>query len=1024
MLAAMHPPPPPRAPADPALSSKTETSAPRQPSRRPYGVPPPPPLAAEARYRASPRFRAALFESLQTSAPAQRATALAGVRQVCFSWADSCYPKASVVVRRTSSTLVPRTSSPGASPGPASESPPPPLLATPADSSSSLSSGAAGNLLTRSVSAGAAARNAAAHASAAAHSSSSLSSASGILPGSPALLHRSSSLNTHTTTGPVLASVPRRLGSLSASSTPPPPGGSSTSGGGGLASVVASMSDLDLTAAALDHQQHQQHQHHHQGGGVRGNNGEDDDEADDPRAETRALLHLHVLTLLRLASTCPYADVRTGLRTVLHDLVAEHPALPVPRPVHPSPSYFIARHQLVPLPAATDHEAYLAAAHGRIGYGTPADVRGALTAAFHASSTARVDHTARVLAYFPRYLRKAQAAHAHAVRDMPGPLPATWRLYASLMGAAQMRNVAVAGRSRAHFLHVGGYAEWLTQGTRTSSSTLLTSNAAAGSGGDSNAEAAAVPPKLAALAPFNAILAHQPWRLRADHVARLVAGHGWSAGELVHAVVVLASAHAQSSMAFGMGILPDIDVPGGAVFLARDVDDDLVDDSTAPAAIGLGLHTAPPSSLLVTMTPQDEMVSLDGADPAPLSHDGCDSPAITDAAVDDHLDAVTSGLVSPAELSLTDQLIAKLREQSTATGSDDEESATGSGDQEPRQRRELFENCEAQDMANMSDSETDRDLMPPHAEQTFLQSIPPPLPPFSDHDNAPPVGGTGGDEQRDGDKDAPISLGTWWSKPGAYPALDADDISRLTVQFTVPGADCDGVSGHQDFDVKAPEYSVMRLTDWNWEDHGQELVGKYLGAEMSELLDDEFEEARHMTIYSVFSAGDVEDDDDGEYDSDSGEIDSDGGEDISSISGTTPRSDHGGSTAGAMAAPTAGPTPSVGGSSVGVSGIDTAPFREAIWYYTLRLFGIATDDYDYRMVNHFLNKRTKSFVKKVATSPHTLTFRDWARMGVVLRPEEKAHVVVLVAEARKMAELVWALSAIVKYVDGGRSRSS
>src|SRR5438874_1317788 len=45
--------------------------------------------------------------------------------------------------------------------------------------------------------------------------------------------------------------------------------------------------------------------------------------------------------------------------------------------------------------------------------------------------------------------------------------------------------------------------------------------------------------------------------------------------------------------------------------------------------------------------------------------------------------------------------------------------------------------------------------------------------------------------------------------------------------------------------------------------------------------------------------------------------------------------------------------------------LDTKPLRQAIWYYILRLYGLKKDDYEYRDINTFLNKRIKVFLKKV-----------------------------------------------------------
>lgn len=88
-----------------------------------------------------------------------------------------------------------------------------------------------------------------------------------------------------------------------------------------------------------------------------------------------------------------------------------------------------------------------------------------------------------------------------------------------------------------------------------------------------------VPPKLAALAELNALLAHRPWLVNEGHVKGLVRGSAacatctptaaagapapgaaapppwsWSLNEVVHAIVILATFHALTSLVLGCGV--------------------------------------------------------------------------------------------------------------------------------------------------------------------------------------------------------------------------------------------------------------------------------------------------------------------------------------------------------------------------------------------------------------------------------------------------------------------------------------
>lgn len=95
--------------------------------------------------------------------------------------------------------------------------------------------------------------------------------------------------------------------------------------------------------------------------------------------------------------------------------------------------------------------------------------------------------------------------------------------------------------------------------------------------------------------------------------------------------------------------------------------------------------------------------------------------------------------------------------------------------------------------------------------------------------------------------------------------------------------------------------------------------------------------------------------------------------------------------------------------------VDTGPFRQAIWYYVLRLKGMLHDDYEYVQVNHFLNIELKKYIKKVACYPQLVTSSDYAHMGIHLFHSEKAHINFIIMESKRQAELLYALQAIMYY---------
>lgn len=77
-----------------------------------------------------------------------------------------------------------------------------------------------------------------------------------------------------------------------------------------------------------------------------------------------------------------------------------------------------------------------------------------------------------------------------------------------------------------------------------------------------------IPGKMQAILNLNSMMAHQPWRLSAHHIALLVdpaltphgVAHCWSLSELVHALVILSSFHSLSGLVLGCGLVPEIDI--------------------------------------------------------------------------------------------------------------------------------------------------------------------------------------------------------------------------------------------------------------------------------------------------------------------------------------------------------------------------------------------------------------------------------------------------------------------------------
>eukprot|EP00301_Raphidiophrys_heterophryoidea_P019279 c4240_g1_i1.p1 GENE.c4240_g1_i1~~c4240_g1_i1.p1 ORF type:complete len:591 (-),score=126.87 c4240_g1_i1:151-1923(-) len=106
------------------------------------------------------------------------------------------------------------------------------------------------------------------------------------------------------------------------------------------------------------------------------------------------------------------------------------------------------------------------------------------------------------------------------------------------------------------------------------------------------------------------------------------------------------------------------------------------------------------------------------------------------------------------------------------------------------------------------------------------------------------------------------------------------------------------------------------------------------------------------------------------------------------------------------------------GSINGVDTPTTAPFRNAVWFYTHRLFGIIHDDYNYQLLNVMLPRKLKHYIKHVACTPRDVNPYQFEDVDVDLQPQERVHVLLLVMEARKQAELLIGLNILMTYKNG------
>ncbi|XP_077446096.1 sestrin-2 [Stigmatopora argus] len=224
-----------------------------------------------------------------------------------------------------------------------------------------------------------------------------------------------------------------------------------------------------------------------------------------------------LLHLLRLSRSCPLRDVRARANELLR--AAQEQGIEVPQALASGPSAFIPAKQILK-------------------DGPDQDI---LIESF--LSLGRVDHVTMVMALHPAYL-SCFLRTQHALLEMDGPLPRHWRHYIAIMAAARHHCSYVVQQHSASFLQAGGDESWLS--------------------GLQNA-----PAKLRSLNALNKLLAHRPWLITQLHIQELVypgAELRWSLAELIHAVILMAHAHALSSFVWGCGLNPEADHVAGHTF--------------------------------------------------------------------------------------------------------------------------------------------------------------------------------------------------------------------------------------------------------------------------------------------------------------------------------------------------------------------------------------------------------------------------------------------------------------------------
>ncbi|KAI9322851.1 PA26 p53-induced protein-domain-containing protein, partial [Dichotomocladium elegans] len=597
-----------------------------------------------------------------------------------------------------------------------------------------------------------------------------------------------------------------------------------------------------------------------------------------------ANLRYYLLSMLRLAYTCPFGDVRQAFRAFLQ-MMNDSRVMFAPRPNHLSPSIFISLNDIFSLEPSV-HRAFISyprPEHYTISPWSQEDVavetpkpdnpnkprfedyaytggrasdeyvRQMMTKTF--MDEGRLANVFRVMTFFPTFYEIYSNAYIKAMRTSIGPLSRTWKWYLGIVAAANHQCQYLVSLLRLEYLQAGGDAAWLR-------------------GID------ACPPKLQHIASLILKMSRRPWQLTSEDITRLMSSRSgvhnevWSKGELVQAIVVIATFLGLSSFVLGCGIAPELDMRGGYHFLGHE--DDHVEGveseldmrlpwspgkdknegmARAAASMATGWH----DSSIVGDDEQRQLFSSDNGYGLGVSFD-CD-----------------------ASENKTNELVNKLRSMNGSSTS--------------TLKGELLESLEKLRLGN----------------EHVQQAAP------AEHDHHTQT----------------MNL--------VYEDLTRFmDPSARQIPFDDDDDDDDGGSIYH--------MNEMMSGDYCWEDFGSDLVNQYL-PDLGDDLNEEFTEALSITDWTIFH-----------HTSD--------------------------------------------------TNIDTSPFRRAIWYQTQRLLGMTKDDYNYEDITTYLSDRNKEYITKLCLRPFEIRLSDWNNIGLSLRPEEKCHVNLLVASAKKQALLCYGLNVI------------
>lgn len=604
--------------------------------------------------------------------------------------------------------------------------------------------------------------------------------------------------------------------------------------------------------------------------------------------------------------------------------------------------------------------------------------------------TGRVGNLNKILFHFPRFAEvNREATDLFVSDDSPnGPLPQKWRIYLGIIAAAEKKCQYYLSLLSEKFLTIRGEKEWLKGIQNT-------------------------PPKLQRISKLNMLLAHRPWTITQDHVKELIRGdeseeldpeHKWTTAEALQAIIIMSFYHGKSAMALAWGILPEADLLGGTVRTLEKCTpvapfgSFVQSSSTDPPSEGSGGVRRDGDSLKSTSghssRKRAQVAVGQGTEEGPEKWRKTPTGSIPFVS---NPSSPASPVLAPSDLMNVPPPLPKTEAVTLGTPKERHHHRTKS-----QKRRKSFEECA-----------TSEDAPPPPATaglDGFSLSAPNSYVPFSSLSSARPL------PARDYLLSPSSSTSSLFDTMGLLgEQLPVNVLIEDYTRFLHP----ESIDRqHEDFDPNSREYEFLPMEEFEWERNASSIISDYLDS-VVDVLDRYFKEAQDADADDeVYFASALEmlpprrlltdeiSSTRSEYSS--SRINSAEFEDF--LASPPDRHDRTGRSFISSGRSASSPPRYV---------FEPKSFKEAAWFYSLRLLGIQKDDFRYSEIKVLLDKGSRRYLKRVCAQPDMVSVADWVGAGQGmggLRSEEKCLLALLACQARFMGEVLWGVRAVSEYI--------